>query len=160
MGLVRTLPLIVLGLVSCATSAKADPGVEVRGSVGMVAFADDGAVLHGLYGGSARLYLNNRLSFEPEFQYLYNSSADKDVVFLLNGAFDFRGRNARIVPYVTGGVGWVHGIRPRFSENETMVSVGVGMKAFLTNRLYISPDFRLGGPIFARVSVAVGWVVR
>jgi hypothetical protein len=156
-GLVRSLLLILLSLTSLAT---ADNGLEVRGSLGLTAFADDSSVTHALYAGSLRLYLGNRFSIEPELQYLYNSRTDKDVAFIPNLAFDLRRRNARIVPYVIGGVGWIHGIRPVRSVNQTITSVGFGMKAFLTDQLYLSPDFRVGTPAHARFSIALGWVAR
>lgn len=154
---VRCLLLITLGLASVA---NAQTKAEVRGSFGFVGFGDEGLSSHAIYAGSARIYVTRRVSFEPELQYLYHSRADKDVVLIPNVAFDFRRSDARIVPYVIGGVGWLHGIRPFRSTNESIASAGFGVKAFLTDRLYLSPDLRVGSPIHVRLSVAIGWVTQ
>lgn len=120
---------------------------------------DDGATEHTAYGGSARAYITPRLSFEPELLFLYHSSNDKDLIVIPNIAFDFR-QGSRIVPYVVGGAGLLHGFRRFGSINDTIVSAGFGLKLFVADRFYISPDIRLGSPPHLRFSLAVGRTSR
>jgi hypothetical protein len=150
----RALLLILLSFIGMA---DARPKLDIRGTLGSTELGDDGLTTHMTYGGSARIYLTERFSIEPEAQYLHQSDLDKDVALVANAAFDFRKGPARMIPYAIGGVGWLHGIRRFGSLNETITSAGAGMKIFLTEKLYVSPGLRLGWPPHVRVSVTVGW---
>lgn len=111
-----------------------------------------------------RIYMTRRFSLEPELLYMYHSKSDQDVVFTPNVAFDFAGSNRRIKPYVIGGVGVLRHRsltgRGPFSSNSLSASGGVGVKIFLTRRLFISPEARLGWEPFLRVTGSIGYRLK
>jgi len=146
----------------CATLGFAEtPGtVEIKGSLGYTGFADEGIVNHLQTGGSARIYVTKRFSVEPEFQYLKGSGSHYDLVVLPNVSWDFRG-GGRIVPYLTGGVGWSQTV-DRFGGtvyryNQTFFQIGAGVKVRLNNRWYVAPEVRVGSELHIRTSVALGY---
>lgn len=141
----------------------AQPGrIDVRGDIGWTGFLDDASENHLLIAGSVPIYLTNRLSFQQEVQYLRRTSGGNhsDLVFLPSLVFDFRGRGSRVVPYVTGGPGFIYTTQGNFSSTNWFASGGFGAKVFLTDRLYVAPEFRVGWEPHARFSVGVGYIVR
>ncbi len=136
--------------------------VEAKAIVGYSTFVngEDGFVPHYVAGGSVRVYLTPRLSFEPEFLYMYGSKADQDFVFIPNVAFDFTEQERRVKPYVIAGVGILHHRGMFFSGNTWTPSGGIGVKVFLTDRLFVSPEVRLGWEPFLRMTVSIGYVLR
>lgn len=65
-----------------------------------------------------------------------------------------------MVPYLTVGVGVIRSaeqfLRP-FTHTEAFLSGGVGVKAYLTPRVFLAPEFRIGAELHARVSAGVGY---
>lgn len=134
--------------------------IELRGTFGYSAFADDSLLHHSVAGGSMRIYITRRFSVEPELLYMYRSKADQDVIFTPHVAFDFAGSNGRIKPYVIGGVGVLRHRsitgRGSFSSNSWSAGGGIGVKIFITKRIFISPEARLGWEPFLRVTGSIG----
>src|SRR5262245_25112866 len=134
--------------------------IELRGTAGWTGFADEGTVDHLHLGASFRYFLTRRLGVEPEFQYLYNSAQDTDLVLLGNFAYDFRTPGARVVPYAIGGPGvfWhrFRGFGPSFTSSEVFASGGAGVKIFLSERWFVAPEFRVGWEPHVRFTVSIG----
>ena len=162
---------------SCSSLAHAQdedltkPKAEIKATTGVSFFGDDADLRHAVIGGSVRVYLTKRISVEPELLYMHYSSSDQDYVFSVNGAVDLRDPRKKLVPYFIAGVGVLHhqgrftlqgpgGIETltRFSSNGPSVNVGFGLKAFLTDRLFIAPDLRLGAEPTLRTTISIGYV--
>jgi hypothetical protein len=149
------------------------PKAEIKLTVGAAGFGtDQGSIPHGLAGGSVRIYVTRRLSIEPEFLYLRNSPNDQDYIVQPNVAYDLTDPTKRFVPYLIGGVGVIHhrgrffGVdfntgQPRVFDTSFTgwtASGGGGVKIFLTKRLFIAPEGRVGREPSVRGTVSIGYV--
>jgi len=156
---------LVLTLLLWASPAFGEPlagAMEVRGTIGYSNFLDEGPLHHLVTGGSARFYVTNRVAIEPEFLFMYRSRQDIDLYFIPNVVFDFTRRESRFQPYAIGGVGLqrhreLTGIGYYWSNSWTG-SAGIGTKIFLSDRLYVAPEFRLGLEPIVRITASVGYV--
>jgi hypothetical protein len=132
--------------------------VEVRGTFGGSYFLD--APTHFVGGGAVRFYLTRRLSFEPELLYMRGSKSDQDLVFTANLSLDFA-TSKRVKPYVIGGVGFLHHREltgaGTFTATGWSGSGGVGVKVFLTEKLFIAPEARVGWEPLFRVTGSIGY---
>ena len=89
---------------------------------------------------------------------------DRDLIVTGNLIFDFLkpigGRRWRVTPYVLGGGGlFQHRDRFRtgtFKSNEGAFTVGGGVRAFLTDRVYVAPEVRFGWELHFRAGVTLG----
>ena len=156
---------LVLTFLFWALPAFGEPlaGVmDLRGTVGYSNFLDEGPLHHLVTGGSVRFYVTNRVAIEPEFLFMYRSRQDIDFHFIPNVVFDFTNRESRFQPYVIGGIGLqrhrgLTGIGYYWSNSWTG-SAGIGTKIFLSNRLYVAPEFRLGLEPIVRITGSIGYV--
>jgi len=166
-----------VSLVACVTPLSAQQGQQlttpkVEGKVifGSAIFNDD--IEHKVVGGAVRAYVTKRLSIEPEYLYLRHSDNDQDQLVQPNVAFDFTDPTKRFVVYGIAGVGVLHH-KGRFFGNDFVTgaprvfdtsfttwtaSAGGGVKVFLTNRLFISPEVRVGREPTVRATINVGYV--
>ena len=168
-------------LLFCSLSAVAQdqdedpprPKAEIRLTGGASGFtADDGRILHGVAGGSFRVYVTRRVSIEPEFLYMTNNPNDRDYLAQVSAAYDFGDSGKRFVPYVVAGAGVLRHRsqffgadfdtgQPRVfdtSYTSLAVSAGGGVKMFLTKRLFIAPEGRVGYQPSVRGTVSIGYV--
>jgi len=166
-----------LFLVSCATPLFAQqsrqltrPKVEGKVIFGSAIFDED--LEHKLVGGAVRVYVTKRLSIEPEFLYMRHSNDDQDYIVQPNVAFDFTDPTKRFVAYGIAGAGVLHHKGRSFGNDFTTgaprvfersvttwtAGAGGGLKIFLTNRLFVSPEFRLGSEPTVRATINVGYV--
>jgi hypothetical protein len=170
----RNLTAALAVILSCLVHAAAQgeltpPKAEVKATFGGAAFEETS---HSVFGGSARFYVTRRLSVEPEFLYMRNSSRDQDYLLQPNVAFDLADPTGRFVPYVIGGAGVIHhqgrfpgfdfstGVPRIFDTSFTTwtASAGAGVKIFVTDRLFVSPEARLGREPNVRATISVGYV--
>ena len=165
-------------LVACVTPLCAQqsqqlksPRVEGKVIFGSATFGDD--IDHKVVGGAVRAYVTKRLSIEPEYLYLRHSENDQDQHFQPNVAFDFiKDSTGRLVVYGIGGVGVLHH-KGRFVDNDFVTgasrvfdtsfttwtaTAGVGAKIFVTKRLFVSPELRIGREPTVRATINVGYV--
>lgn len=155
-----SLPRVIWSTLILAVAAAAQPGrVELRADVGTAAFLDDSRDQHLLLGASLRAYFTERLSFQPEYQFL-KGQGHHDSIFLGSLAYDLRPSNRRIVPYVLVGAGLQRYVQPRFSTTEAFFSGGFGAKIHIHPRWYVAPDFRVGFEPHYRFSIGLGYVLR
>lgn len=175
-GQLRSLAAAAIVVLACFLQASAQqeltpPKSEIKATVGASGFGDDN-LPHSVFGGSVRLYVTRRLSVEPEFLYMYHSSNDQDYIVQPNLAFDLREPTKRVVPYVIAGVGAIHhrgrffgfdfvtGAPRTFDTSGTTwtVSAGAGVKVFVTDRIFVSPEARIGREPNIRGTISVGYV--
>lgn len=149
------------------------PKAEIRLTGGASGFtSDDGRIPHGVVGGSFRVYLTRRVSIEPEFLYMTNNPNDRDYLGQVSVAYDLGDSDKRFVPYVVAGAGILRHRsqffgadfdtrQPRVfdtSYTSFAASAGGGVKMFLTKRLFIAPEARVGYQPSVRGTVSVGYV--
>ena len=163
-------------LVACVTplfaqqSQLTPPKVEAKAMFGGVIFNED--LEHTAVGGAVRVYVTKRLSIEPEFLYMRDGANDQDYLVQPNVAFDFTDPTKRFVAYGIAGAGVLHH-KGRFFGNDFVTgaprvfdtsvttwtaSAGGGVKIFLTKRLFVSPEFRLGSEPTVHATINVGYV--
>ena len=149
------------------------PKAEIRLTGGASGFtSDDGRIPHGVAGGSFRVYVTRRVSIEPEFLYMTNNLMTGITFGRVSVAYDFGDSSKRFVPYVVAGAGilrhrsqffgadFVTG-QPRVfdtSYTSLAVSAGGGVKMFLTKRLFIAPEGRVGYQPSLRATISIGYV--
>jgi hypothetical protein len=167
----------VLLLFSCvpalAQQQETRQKAEIRLTGGASGFtSDDGRIAHVVGGGSFRLYVARRVSLEPEFLYMRNSPNDQDYLSQMSVAYDFADSGKRFVPYVVAGAGVLRHRseffgrdfdtgQPRVfdtSYTSFAASAGGGLKLFVTKRLFIAPEARIGYQPSVRATVSVGYV--
>lgn len=155
-----TLMLFCVLPVSAQEEELTVPKAEVKATFGGAGFLD--ADTHTVAGGSVRFYVTKRFSIEPELLYMRASSRDTDIVFTPNVAFDIVDPRKKVVPYVIGGVGVLHHRADFgfFQDSSTgwTASGGGGVKIFLTDKLFIAPEARIGWEPLARGTVSIGYV--
>ena len=163
--------LLFVSFVHASAQELTPPKAEVKGTAGGALFGE-GEVPHVLVGGSFRFYVTRRISVEPEFLYLRHSENDEDYIVQPNVAVDLREPNKKVVPYLIGGVGAIHhratfhffdsntgGPRPfDVSSTTWTASAGVGVRIFVTDRVFVSPETRVGREPTVRATVSVGYV--
>lgn len=168
-----------VSLVGCVSPLFAQqtqklPAPRVEGKVifGSAVFGDE--IEHKIVGGAVRVYVTKRLSIEPEYLYLRHSENDQDHHFQPNVAFDFvTDSTGRLVVYGIGGVGVLHHKGDILSFNDFFTgaprvvdtsfttwtaSAGIGAKIFVTKRIFVSPEVRLGREPTVRATINIGYV--
>jgi len=158
-------------LVACATPLCAQPSqqltrpkVEGKVILGSVLFEGDGDedIEHKAVGAALRVYVTKRLSFEPEYLYMRHSDNDQDHIIQPNIAYDFTDPTNRLVAYGIAGAGVLYHKDSLFGRERSVstwtLSAGGGLKVFLTNRLFVSPEFRVGREPSFRATINVGYV--
>jgi Outer membrane protein beta-barrel domain len=154
----RTVFLILLFALSAEAQQKPRP--EIKATAGWIGFIDEDWVDHTTVGASARFYLTTRIGVEPEVLYMIGPGSDRDVTLIPHVTFDFMSRE-KVRPYVIGGVGLLHHsqkIGPiRFADNEWVGNGGLGVNFFLTPRLFVAPEFRMGFETIIRAAGNIGF---
>lgn len=155
---------------SAQSQERTPPKVEGKVTFGSTVFNED--IEHKAVGGAVRVYLTRRFSVEPEYLYLRNGERDQDHLVQASVAYDFTSPTKRFVPYGIVGVGVLHH-KGTFFGNDFVTgeprvfdtsfttwsaSVGGGVKIFLTKRLFVSPELRVGRQPTVRGTVNVGYV--
>lgn len=164
-----TLLLCCVGYASAQTELSG-PKTEVRGTVGGASFGDN-ELFHGVVGGSVRVYVTRRISIEPEVMYMRYSENDEDLIVQPNVTVDLMKPTGRVVPYVIAGLGVMHhrgrfsgvdfnGAPRQFDVSYTTwtASAGLGVKIFVTDRVFVAPEARIGREPTLRGTFSVGYV--
>lgn len=140
------------------------PKVEAKLVLGGASFAEP-SIPHSIVGGAVRVYLTRRFSVEPEFLYMRHDRHDQDYFVQVNAAYDITDPRKRFVAYGIIGAGNFRnrsdfggdGIDTSFKT--WTASVGGGVKMFLTKRLFVAPEVRVGREPDVRGTVSVGYVL-
>jgi hypothetical protein len=141
---------------------RSAPALEA--AVGYAGFADDATIAHALVGAAARWQVTPRLSVGPEITYMRGPRADRDLVVTGNVTWDLMpgagGRPGRVVPYVLGGAGLFRHVdrfgAVSFASNEGAFTAGGGARVWVTRRVYLGGDARVGWELHTRVAGTVG----
>ncbi len=148
-------------LASTGSEPKQNRGV-VSAKFGYSTFPDEAPINHFVAGGGSRFYLTHRCSVGPEVLYMQGPGFDRDLVLNLNCGLDFR-PDSRLRPYLIGGVGLLHHrnrirfVSQSFSGNGLAYSGGVGFKVMLNDRLFKSPEVRVGWNPLLMITSSVGY---
>lgn len=89
--------------------------------------------------------------------YLYRDGDDQDLIVQVNYVRDLGQARGHAVPYVIGGIGYLRGFRTRFSETSGTLTGGAGVRVFVRDRFFISPEVRVGAEPILRIQVGFGW---
>jgi hypothetical protein len=163
----------VYPLSTYAQETKRSPKTEIKATFGFSFFDEDSDDdRHTVWGGSFQYHLTPRVSIEPEFLYMHHSADDKDIVFTPNLAIDFRKPGKTFAPYGKTGVGVIHHwgkIKSKDAPNKDVVidnsgtvpnfNLSFGVKIFLNDCFYISPELRFGFEPIMQLTVSGGYVV-
>ena len=180
---VVAITAFTIGVCSVHLSAAPQSRVEVAGFAGFLSGNDISGTQLITVGAAGRIYWNDRWSFAPEFEHLRGiwgfgepgSSEIRGFQFNPFVAVDLNDSD-RFRPYLVGGAGlirlkrsffgrYVPGtdppVRARFDEmrNGVNFGFGAGARLFLAERLFVSPEVRIGIPV-VHASFAVGYVLR
>jgi Outer membrane protein beta-barrel domain len=155
--------LMFLSISRAAFSQESEkrPSPDVALIIGTSAFLDEEIPFdHFVIGGSMRFYLSKRLSAGPQFLYMNGPDSDRDYSVVGNVAYDLI-TNKKFVLYAVGGAGILnHSERignTTFSDSEGTASGGIGAKLFVTERLFLAPEFRLGWEPLLSASIGIGY---
>ena len=166
------LTLLVTSQVVAQDSAS-QPRAEIKLNVGASDFGDDNeSYPHFVVGTAFRLHISRHWSIEPELNFMRRSSNDEDYVVQPNVVYEFNSLGHRVVPYLIGGVGvirhksvfhgsdFVTGAPVTYDTSYTTwsASAGAGLKVFVSKRLFVAPEARLGRQPTARAIVSIGYV--
>ena len=154
--------MVVLGGWHLTPVAAAE--TQVRFSLGSAAFLDELIPFdHFLVGGAVRFYLTPHLSVEPEFLYMRGPETDRDYILASSLAYDL-GKSDQFRFYVVGGAGLLHHTEkfpgapdPDYSVDSWTASGGIGAQIFLTDRIFVAPEFRLGWEPLFRITGSIGY---
>lgn len=142
----------------------AAPRTVIEGALGWSGFGDEGIVHHTLLGAAARHYVSRRVSLGPELQYMVGPGTDRDLVLTGNLVVDVLAptpaRPRRTTPYlVVGGGLFRHSQRLgdlTFSSTEGAFTSGVGVRGWLSPRVFVAADARLGWEPHLRLAGTLG----
>jgi hypothetical protein len=158
--------LLITVLATLASAAAHAQRIEPRFTAGAAVFADDGAAIHSVFGGSARVYLTRRWSVEPEFLYLRQDSRDSDFLFWGNFSYDLRDRAKRVVPYWFAAPGVIrHQTKfasSTFTNVEAGFGTGFGTRIYVKPRVFVAPQVRFGAAdgFFVEATGSIGFILK
>lgn len=137
------------------------PPPELRASAGLACFVDEAwcDVPHAAVGVAPHLYFSRSWSFSPEFLYT-RSSWDYDLIFLPSLAANLR-HEGSVRPYAIVGFGILRHRDLRFRTiggTDWSLQGGFGFKIFLSPKVYVAPEFRLGWEPVFRLGASIGYV--
>ena len=167
--------LITLLATSHVAAQDSDPKprAEIKMIVGASDFGtDDRSYPHLVTGTAFRVRISRHWSIEPEFNYMRRNSNDEDFVFQPSVVYEFDKKDNRYVPYLIGGVGvirhksvfngsdFVTGAPVTYDTSWTTwsASAGAGLKVFISKRIFVAPEARVGYQPTVRATVSVGYV--
>lgn len=167
MIIVRSVLVACLAVAAPAAAQSPDPprpGPVVEGALGWAGFGDEGVIHHTVASAGARLYVSRRISLGPEVQYFVGPGSDTDLMLTGNVVVDLlappAGRRRRPTPYLLLGGGFFrHSDRfgsATFDSTEGGVTAGAGVRVWLTDRVYVAGDARLGWEPHVRLAATVG----
>ncbi len=144
------------------------PGMVLEGAAGWAGFGDEGIIHHTLIGAAWRGYVTRRISLGPELQFMAGPGSDRDLILTGNVMVDLLARTADrprpTTPYVVLGGGlFRHSNRfpaGTFTSTEGAFTVGVGLRAWVNERVYVATDARLGWEPHLRVAALVGVALK
>ena len=158
--------LLVAGCLVFAGGAFAQPAASptLEAAVGHAGFVDDAMISHLVVGGQARWPVTPRLSIGPEITYMKGPGFDRDLFLTGNVTWDLVTQGAPraglVVPYVVGGAGFSRYFNriggASFASNEGTFTAGGGARFWVTPRVYVGAEARVGWELHTRLAGTVG----
>jgi hypothetical protein len=154
--------ILVAAVLGCAP-AQASAQTAVEATAGFAGFVDETVMGHSVIGIGTRTYLTPRVSIGPELVYMRGPGNDRDLFLTGNITYEFGRPNSggRVVPFVVAGGGFMrHSDRfgqRSFSRFEGAAVGGGGVRWYVTDRLSIAGDWRLGWELHSRVAALVAY---
>lgn len=170
--LILLIAQLGLSSVAAAQPAASDstrrPAPVVEGAVGWAGFGDEGIIHHTLVGAGWRGYVTRRISLGPEIQFLVGPDSDRDLIVTGNVVVDVlaprRDRPRPTTPYLVLGGGLFRHSNDfggrSFSSTEGAFTAGVGVRTWLTERVFAAVDGRIGWEPHLRLAATVGVALR
>ena len=143
--------------------------IALEGTAGWAGFVDDATIHHTVYGGGARISLTPRISVGPEFVYMVGPDADRDIFVMGSMWLDLLSPAAGrpFAPYVVFGGGFMShrdelGRGPYPWKYEGSFTAGGGARVWVSDRVYVGGDVRIGWELHLRCTANVGvtWPAR
>lgn len=161
-----TCLLVTFPAIPAGAQRHPAPAAEITS--GWAGFVDDATKHHAVAGAALRWYVSPRLSLGPEVVYMIGPGSDRDLYFTGNLVFDVlqpeRGRRRRFTPYLVAGAGFFRHsdefLRGTFVSYEGAFTGGGGARVFLSDRVYVAPELRVGWELHLRATATVGVSVR
>ena len=153
----------VFAVLTAPAAAQERPAPAVEFTAAWVGFADDGIVSESLVGATARWYLLPRISVGPEVDYV-NGQNHSHFILTGNLTVDLvspKPSGARqVTPFVVVGGGLFQTresfATETFTSSEGAFTAGGGVRAFVSDRVTLGIDARVGWELHLRVSGIVG----
>ena len=150
--------------LACPGLAQDRGRPTIEGFGGWAGFVDNETKHHWVVGGGGRYYITPRLAIGPEFAYMSGPGSDRDLMLTGNMTFDLFvptiAGMRRANPFVVVGGGlFQHRQRfqsGEFTSTEGSFTGGGGVRVWLTDRVYIAPEVRIGWELHVRGSLALG----
>lgn len=147
-------------LILPSVSHAQDRRAAIEGLAGYAAFLDESPIEHFTAGLSWQWRLSPRVTVGPEFVFMRGPGSDRDLFFTGKIVVE-AAPAARASLYIVadGGLMLFHSdfLMDSFWVKEGAVSFGSGVRIRLTDRLYISPEVRIGWEPHVRGTIVVGW---
>jgi hypothetical protein len=154
----RLLSLVLTLACVPSLAAQERPSPVADFSAGWAAFADESLIHHRTAAAAFRFYPTPQFSVGPELTYMIGPGTDRDLFLLGTATYEWpllrRQGSARIVPFVTGGWGYMRH-RSRFGAfiaHTSAYAGGAGLRVRLTNRVLVGSDFRFGSELQIRAA--------
>jgi hypothetical protein len=149
-------------LAAQSADPRSAPAVEFTG--GYAGFVDDATIDHGMLGTAVRFHVSPRVSIGPELQFMMGPDSDRDLLLTGNVTFDMLSPGRRATPFfVVGGGLFNHrnnfGGRD-FSSTEAAFTAGGGVRAWVSKRVYVASELRVGWELHYRVTGTLGVALR
>ena len=155
--------LALLFAHTVAAEERPRPALEL--AAGLLLFADDGVVKEGFVGGTARLYVQPRISIGPEIAYI-QGERHHHVMLTGNLTFDFLdplggSRPRSVMPYAVVGAGLFQ-TKQQFPNNDSFTSsegaftAGGGVRTLVGKSVIVGAEARVGWELHLRVNGTIG----
>ena len=129
--------------------------LQLRAIAGWAAFGD-GDVHHRVVGVATDVRLWAGLRLGPEVLYNIGPGRDRDISVMPIVSYDFR-RLQRVVPFVSAGYGILRHTDGGRSSHSVTFGLGGGAKIAISERLFVSPEVRVGWEPWTRAMVSLGY---
>lgn len=138
--------------------------IAIEVVAGWAGFVDEETIDHSVFGGAARFYLTPRLSVGPEVVFMKGPGEDRAFMATGNVTFDLLGpaggKRPRVTPFVVGGAGVFRNrnqfVGGPYAHSEGAFTAGGGVRAFVSDRVYVASDVRIGWELHLRATVSLG----
>lgn len=159
---------LVAGTVVATTSvssalAQDRPAVVAEVEGAWVGFPDESIVNETLVGGSVRWYVRPRVSVGPEIAYI-NGNNHNHLILTGNVTWDLVAPppdgSRRVTPFLVVGAGLFQTRETFFSDTVTSregaFTAGGGVRAWLSDRVTVGVDARVGWELHVRIGGSIG----